>query len=82
MTAPGLKKFFTTVYYDGMLLNIGTFPRQENGETFFDGIILEIKLDKVRELYQEGNTVVHKFISENCSWISEVKEFDVCDETF
>ena len=26
----------------------------------------------------EGNTAVHKFISENCSWISEVKEFDVC----
>ena len=31
----------------------------------------------MRELYQGGNTVVHKFIAENCSWISEVKEFDV-----
>lgn len=78
-TAPGLKKFFTIVHYDGMPLNIGTFPRQENGETFFDGIIPEIKLDKMRELYQQGNTAVHKFISENCSRISEVKEFDVCD---
>lgn len=78
-TAPGLKKFFTIIHYDGMPLNIGTFPRQKNGETFFDGIIPEIKLDKMRELYQEGNTAVHKFISENCSWISEVKEFDVCD---
>ena len=33
----------------------------------------------MRELYQEGNNMVHKYISENCSWISEVKEFDVCD---
>ena len=62
-----------------MPLNIGTLPRQENDETFFDGIIPEMKLDKMRELYQEGNTAVHKFVSENCSWISEVKEFDVCD---
>lgn len=23
--------------------------------------------------------VVYKFIFENCFWISEVKEFDVCD---
>lgn len=40
---------------------------------FFDGIIPKI------ELYQEGNTAAHKYISDNCSWISEVKEFDVCD---
>lgn len=77
--APGLKKYFTVVHYDGMPLNIGTFPRQENGETFFDGTIPSIKLDTMRQLYTEGNTAVHKFISENCSWISEVKEFDVCD---
>lgn len=75
----GLKKVFTVVHYDGMPLNIGTFPRQENGQTFFDGIIPTIELAKMRELYQEGNAAVHKFISDNCSWISEVKEFDVCD---
>lgn len=79
LESPGLKKFLTIVHYDGMPLNIGTFPRQENGETFFDGIIPTIKLDKMRQLYQEGNSSVHKFISDNCSWISEVKEFDVCD---
>lgn len=62
-----------------MPLNIGTFPRQENGETFFDGIIPKIELCQMRELYQEGNTAAHKYISDNCSWISEVKEFDVCD---
>ncbi|CAB4039901.1 Hypothetical predicted protein [Paramuricea clavata] len=77
--APGLKKFFTIVHYDGMPLNIGTFPRQENGETFFDGIIPTIKLRKMRELYQEGNNAVHKFITENCTWVSEVNECDICD---
>ena len=46
---------------------------------FFDGIIPKIELCQMRELYQEGNTAVHKYISDNCSWISEVKEFDVCD---
>ncbi len=52
---------------------------QENGETFFDGVVPTIKPDKMRKLYQEGNNAVHKFIDENCSWISEVKEFDICD---
>ena len=77
--APGLKKFLTAVHYNGMPLNIRTFPRKRNDETFFDGIIPSIKLNKMREFYQEGNTAVHKLISENCSWISEVTEFDVCD---
>ena len=27
---PGLTKYFTIMHYDGMPLNIGTFPRQEN----------------------------------------------------
>ena len=65
---------FTVVHYDGMPLHIGTFPIQEN-----DGIILKRELCQMRELYQEGNTAVHKYISDNRSWISEVKEFDVCD---
>ena len=79
ITAQGLKKYLVVIHYDGMPLNIGTFPRQENGETLFDGIVPSIKLEKMRELYQGGNTAVHKFIAENCSWISEVKQFDVCD---
>ncbi|XP_031554525.1 uncharacterized protein LOC116291494 [Actinia tenebrosa] len=62
-----------------MPLNIGTFPRQENGETFFDGIIPPLSLQKMKELYQGGNKSVHKYISENCTWVSEVKEFDLCD---
>lgn len=79
ITAQGLKKYLLVIHYDGMLLNIGTFPRQENSETLFDGIVSSIKLEKIRELYQGGNTAIHKFIAENCSWISELKEFDVCD---
>ena len=77
--ATGLKRYFAVLHYDGMPLNIGTFPRQEDGETFFDGILPSIKLQKMKELYQEGNNAVHKFVAENCSWISEVKEFDLCD---
>ena len=76
------KNLWLVMHYDGIMpLNIGTFPRQENGETFFDGIIPTVKLDTIRQLYMEGNTAVHKFFSENCSWISEVKEFDVCDSS-
>ena len=29
-------------------VNIGTFPRQENGKTFFDGISPRIKLEKIK----------------------------------
>jgi len=36
--APGLQKYLVATPYDGMPLNIRTLPRQENGETFFDGI--------------------------------------------
>ena len=79
IAAHGLKKYLVVTHYDGMPLNIGTFPRQEDGETLFDGIVPSIKLETMRELYQGGNTAVHKFIADNCSWISEVKEFDVCD---
>ena len=77
ITAQGLKKYLLVIHYDGVPLNIGTFPRQENGGALFDGTVPSIKLEKIRELYQGGNTVVYKFIAENCSWISEVKEFDV-----
>ena len=82
ITAHGLKTYLVVTHYDGMPLNIGTFPRQENGETFFDGIvpsIKPIKLETMKELYQGGNASVHRFIADKCSWISEVKEFDVCD---
>lgn len=54
-------------------------PYAGRWKTFFDGIIRHIKLNKMRELYQRGNTAEHKFIAENCSCISEVKENDVCD---
>ena len=46
--APGMKRYFAILHYDGMPLNIGTFPRQEHGETFFDGILPSIKLQKMR----------------------------------
>ena len=52
-----------------MPLNFGTFPRKENGKTFFNGIVPSIKLETMRELYQGGNPAVHKFIADNCSWI-------------
>lgn len=69
ITAQGLKKYLVVIRCDGMPLNIGTFPRQENGKTLFDGIVPSVKLVKMRELYQGGNTAVHKFIAENCSSI-------------
>lgn len=77
--APWLKKNLVVLHDNGMPLNLGTFPRQEDGETFFDDIIPHITQNKMRELYQQDNTAVHKFIAEDCSWISEVKDFDVCD---
>ena len=64
--AHGVVKYFTVLHYDGMPLNIGTFLRQHNGKTFFDGIIPTIKLSKIKELYQGGNNAVHRFISDNC----------------
>lgn len=79
ITAHGLKKYLVVTHYDGIPLNIGTFPSQENGETLSDGIVPSIKLETMRELKQGGNTAVHKFIADNCSWISEVKEFDAFD---
>ena len=71
--APGVKKFLTIVHYDGMPINIGTFPRYENGEIFFDGVIPHIGLEKMKELHQNGNTAVHNYITENCTWMNEVK---------
>ena len=69
----------TIMHYDGMPLNIGTFPRQDKGEIFFDGVIPKVSLEKMRELVGKGNVAVHNYISESCSWISEVAEFDMCD---
>ena len=75
----GVKRYFTCIHYDGMPLNVGTFPRQENVETFFDGIVPAIKLDQMEDLYRNGNAAVHQYIKENCEWISEVKEYDMMD---
>ena len=75
----GIKKYFTCVHYDGMPLNIGTFPRQENGEIIFDGILPAINLHQMEDLYRNGNAAVHSYIKENCEWISEVKEYDMMD---
>ena len=75
----GIKRYFTCIHYDGMPLNIGTFPRQENGETVFDGIVPAIKLNQMVDLYRNGNAAVHRYIKENCEWISEVKEYDMID---
>ena len=77
--AVGVQKFFACIHYDGMPINIGTFPRQKNGKTFFDGISPKIALDKMKELYRDGNVAVHKYITENCSWLSEVREYDMVD---
>lgn len=72
----GIKKYFT---WNGMPLNIGTIPRQENGETIFDGILPAINLHHMEDLYRNGNAAVHRYIKENCEWISEVKEYDMMD---
>jgi hypothetical protein len=44
-----------------MLLNIGTFPRQDNGEINFDGILLAINLHHMDDLYRNGNAAVHHY---------------------
>ena len=75
----GIKRYFTCIHYDGMPLNIGTLPRQENGRTLFDGIVPAIKLDQMMDLHRNGNAAVHQYIKENCEWISEVKEYDMMD---
>ena len=62
-----------------MPLNIRKFPRQENGETVFDGIVPAIKLNQMVGLYRHGNAAVHRYIKENCEWISKVKEYDMLD---
>lgn len=33
----------------------------------------------MKELYKEGNVALHKYIADNCSWISEVREYDMVD---
>lgn len=73
------KKYFTCIHYDAMPLNIGTFPRLESAEIVFDGILPAITLDCMEGLYRNGNIDVHKYVEENCKWISEVKEFDMMD---
>jgi hypothetical protein len=46
--AVGVQKCFSCIHYDGMPINIGTFPRQENRKTFFDGISPKIALNKIK----------------------------------
>ena len=75
----GITRYFTCNHYDGIPLNIGTFPRQENGEIMFDGLVPAIKLNQMVDLYRNGNAAVHRYIKENCEWISEVKEYDMMD---
>ena len=72
-------KFFGIVHYDGMPLNIGTFPRVEQKNIIFDGIKPHIPLQKMIELQQEGTSTLTKYISEHCKWTSEIKEFDITD---
>ncbi|CAB3985182.1 Hypothetical predicted protein [Paramuricea clavata] len=58
----GIKKCFTCVHYDGMPLNIGTFPRQDNGEINFNGFLPAINLHHhMDDLYRNGNAAVHHY---------------------
>ena len=33
----------------------------------------------MKELYRDGNNAVHEYITKHCAFVSEVKEFDICD---
>lgn len=72
-------KFIGVMHYDGMPLNIGTFPRPEGKNVVFDGIIPQIELNKMVELQREGSGSLKKYVSEHCEWISEVNEYDITD---
>jgi hypothetical protein len=72
-------KFFGIVHYDGMPLNIGTFPRIEDKNVIFDGIKPHITLQRMVELQRDGTGTVNKYIAENCKWTSEIKEYDITD---
>ncbi len=72
-------KFFGIMHYDGMPLNIGTFPRAEGKTVIFDGIIPPITLNQMVHLQREGTGSLKTYINEHCQWISEVNEYDITD---
>jgi hypothetical protein len=71
--------FFCIVHYDGMPLNIGTFPRVDDKNVVFDGLKPAISLAKMLELNTTGTASLKKYITKNCEWLSEVKEYDITD---
>ena len=72
-------KFWGVMHYDGMPLNIGTFPRIEGRKVIFDGMKPHLPLHQMIELQQNGSGALKKYISEHCTWISEVREYDITD---
>lgn len=72
-------KFLGIMHYDGMPLNIGTFPRPKGKTVVFDGITPPISLNQMVGLQRDGAGSLKKYISEHCEWISEVNEYDITD---
>ena len=72
-------KFFGIMHYDGMPLNVGTFPRVDEKNVIFDGLTPTIPSEKMIELQRHGPGELKKYISEHCTWITEVKEYDITD---
>ncbi len=62
-----------------MPLNIGTFPRVDDKNVVFDRLKPAISLEKMLELNTTGTASLKKYITENCEWLSEVKEYDITD---
>ena len=58
-------------------LNIGAFPRIAGKEVIFDGIKPNLPLHQMIELQRNGSGALKKYISEHCTWISEVREYDI-----
>jgi hypothetical protein len=73
-TNMAVNRFFGIIHYDGMPLNIGTFPRVDDNKVVFDGLKPVISLEKMLELNTTGNASLKKYITESCEWLSEVKE--------
>lgn len=71
--------FFGIMHDDGMPLNIGTFRRVDGKNVIFDGLTQTIPSKKMIELQRDGPGVLKKYISEHCTWITEVKEYDITD---
>ena len=58
-------KFWGIMHYDGMPLNIGTFPRIEGRKVIFDGMKPHLPLHQMIELQQNGSGALKKYISED-----------------